>query len=138
MDFPAIRPAAGAPDQPFGFEAAAEFDGGVMADLQPLGQGADCGRRPTRQPLDRQQCLVLLRLDAGGARGLFAEIQEAPDLIAKLRERPVIDLSYGSSGHPTIISYDDIKAREKSWAPFQAIEQTGRAEELRVLQRTPV
>ena len=54
-----------------------------MLNQQPLGQHADGGHADVRQAFDRQQGLMLLRLDAGGADEAFAEIQKAADLVAK-------------------------------------------------------
>jgi len=54
---------------------------------------------------------MLMRLNAGSARGVFAEDQEAADFVAKISKRGVIDtsLSPGSLSHDTyIISYYDI------------------------------
>jgi len=50
-----------------------------MLNLKPFRQNADRCNLAGRQPLDRQQSLVLMRLDSCGARSRFAEVQEAAD-----------------------------------------------------------
>ncbi len=69
-----------------------QFNRAVMLDLQALGKQADGGVRGSRQSFDGQQRLVLLRFDSGSARGLFAQVLEAPDFITELRERAIVDL----------------------------------------------
>jgi hypothetical protein len=58
-----------------------EFHRAVMLDLQSLSQHADAWLVQTP---NRQQQLVLLRLDSSRARGLLAEVQKPPDLVANL------------------------------------------------------
>jgi hypothetical protein len=53
-----------------------------MLDLQSLSQHADAWLVQTP---NRQQQLVLLRLDSSRARGSLAEVQKPPDLVANLR-----------------------------------------------------
>ena len=65
-----------------------------MLNQQPLGQHSD-GRDAMRgQAFDRQQRLVLLRLDAGGMRQPLTEIQEAANFVAEIRECLVINGSW--------------------------------------------
>jgi hypothetical protein len=63
----------------------------VMLELDPLGQNSDA-RLLSRlnNTLDREQQLMLLRLDPGGARRLFAKVEKPPDLVAELRQSSVI------------------------------------------------
>ncbi|OJY76113.1 MAG: hypothetical protein BGP12_00985 [Rhodospirillales bacterium 70-18] len=73
-------------------ETVGQFGGAVVTDAQPLSQRADCGRAARWQSFELQQCLVLARREAGGARLTLAEIQEAADEIAEFRQRLVIRL----------------------------------------------
>jgi hypothetical protein len=57
-----------------------------MLNLKPFRQNADRCNLAGRQPLDRQQSLVLMRLDSCGARSRFAEVQEAADFVAEISE----------------------------------------------------
>jgi hypothetical protein len=57
-----------------------------MPNLQPFGQNADRCDLLGRQTLDRQQSLMLMRLDSCGARSRLAEIQEAADFVAEISE----------------------------------------------------
>src|ERR1700683_3481986 len=82
----AILLAARTPDQAFGLQTVCEFNRTVMLDLQPFRQNADRRNLAGRQTLDRQQSLVLMRLDSCGARGRFAEVQEAADFVAEISE----------------------------------------------------
>ena len=62
-----------------------------MLDLQPLGQKADAGLLVGfRQSPERQQELMLLRLESGRSRRLLAEMQEPSNLIAKLCQKLII------------------------------------------------
>ena len=82
----AILLAARTPDQAFGLQTVCQFNRTVMLNLQPFGQNADRCNLAGRQPLDRQQSLVLMRLDSCDARSRFAEIQEAADFVAEISE----------------------------------------------------
>jgi hypothetical protein len=63
----------------------------VVLHLKPLGQEADRGLPCGPRCLNREQRLVLLRLDASSrSRSAFAEVQEAPDLITELLENPFL------------------------------------------------
>jgi len=73
-------------DQFAGLQAVDHLDRAVMLDLQPLGQGSDGCSLAVGQAFHRQERLVLLRFHTGGPCRLFAEIQESPDLVAKLPE----------------------------------------------------
>ena len=62
-----------------------------MLNQQPLREHPHRGRAMRRQSFDRQKRLMLLRLHAGGVRNTFAEIQEAADFEAEIRERMIIN-----------------------------------------------
>jgi len=66
-----------------------------MPDLETLGEFADgrfhCGSKPA----NRKQQLVLLRLEPRGSSRPFTEAEEAPDLVPKLGQSPVIDRNLG-------------------------------------------
>jgi hypothetical protein len=108
QDLAGVGTAARADEQSFGFEAAAQLDGAVVADLQALGESADGGRNSQRQSLKSEQSLMLLRLNAGGASRVLAEIQEAADFVTESGEGLVVDCM-AMYGHAYIISYYDIK-----------------------------
>ena len=72
--------------QAFLLVSVEEFDRAVVRQLHPLGQGTDCGLFAGGQRLDHEQQLVLLRLDPRRPGRLFAEAQEATNLVAHLAE----------------------------------------------------
>ena len=90
QDAAAVGVVPPAPEQPQAFEAVDQFDGAVVLQEEPLGQGADRGRDRRRETFQRQEELVLLRLQASRARGLLAEMEEAPEAIAHLGQRAVL------------------------------------------------
>ena len=63
-----------------------------MADLQSLGQRPDRRRPAALEPFHLQEEDVVLRLDPRGPRGLFANPEETPNVIAKIGERLVVHL----------------------------------------------
>lgn len=71
-------------------QAVDEADHRVVLELELPGQGADGRSRAGRQPLDRQQELVLLGLEARAAGLALAEHQEAADEVAEPRETLVV------------------------------------------------
>ncbi|MFY9691660.1 MAG: hypothetical protein WA369_18600 [Candidatus Acidiferrales bacterium] len=87
-----VGTAAGACEQSLGFEAAAQFNCGVMPNLEPPGERANRGSQPLRQSFDGEQGLMLLWLDARLAGGTFAEIEEAPNFVTEAGEGLVVDL----------------------------------------------
>jgi len=107
QDFARVGVASGAFEQSLRFEAAAQFNRAMVANLQALGERANGGGQRGRQSFQGKQSLVLLGLDAGGAGGILAEIQEAADFVAESRESPVVD-GAAAHGHAVIISYYDI------------------------------
>ncbi len=101
--FAAIDSAAGAADEPFSFEAVDKFASGVVQNLQPFGQKTYRGFLPASQTFDCEEGLVLLRLDAGCASCLLAEIQKAADLVAKFRK--ICKSNTASSRAPHVADY---------------------------------
>ena len=79
--FAAVLAAALAADIPSRGQPVDQFNRAVMLNLQALRQFADAGANPCGQSLERQHELVLARLQPGVASGLFAEMQEAADLV---------------------------------------------------------
>jgi hypothetical protein len=90
-DFAAVCLAARTTQQALCFQAIRQLDCAVMLNQQPLGQHSDGGQAMRGQALDRKQRLVLLRLDAGGIRLPFTEIQETPNFKAEIRKHLVIN-----------------------------------------------
>lgn len=66
------------------YHAVHQLNHTMMLDLEALRQVADCYFSLFLPPFQRQQELVLLRLKANRARGLFAKSEEVSQLIAKL------------------------------------------------------
>jgi hypothetical protein len=87
QDFAAVCLPARTPDEAFGLKTVCEFNRAVMLNLKPLGQNTDSRNLTWGQSLDRQQSLMLMRLDSCGARSRFAKIQKAADFVAKISER---------------------------------------------------
>lgn len=75
-----------APDEPID-----QLDRAVVAKLQALGEGSDRHRFPAVQALRLQQEQILLRLDARRPRRLLSDPEEASEVVAKLRQGPVVD-----------------------------------------------
>jgi hypothetical protein len=83
-----------------------QLDSAVMLQLHSLRQNTDGRLKAVGKASHRQQQLVLLWLDAGGARDIFAETQKAADLIAQLRHRFKVG-DFGCLRH-IISDYDNI------------------------------
>ncbi len=92
VDAPGIASAARAANPTVRRKAKTELDGRVVADLETLGERTDRGFQFRRRAGDREERLVLLRLDSGRARRAFAEIQETANFVAEIRERLVVNL----------------------------------------------
>jgi len=60
-----------------------QLDRTVVLNLKSFGELADGSFSPLRQSLEREKQLMLLRLKTCFASNLLAEMQKAPDLIAK-------------------------------------------------------
>jgi hypothetical protein len=67
------------------FEPVEQFNGAVVPELQAFRQVADGHFLAGCGALRCKQKLMLLRLQAGLPRGVFAEAQEEPELVAELR-----------------------------------------------------
>jgi hypothetical protein len=76
-------------------QAVDQLDGRVVACLKALGQRPDRDRTEARQPPHLEQEKVLLGLDPGGPRRLFARPQKAADVVPKIGQGLVVDLVYG-------------------------------------------
>lgn len=104
-------------------EAIDQLNGGVMLELHALRQNTDGWLKALRETSYRQEELVLLRLDAGFSGSVFAETQEAADLVAKLCHRFKVRRLWAKSHkyRLTIISYNDIIAHcQGGWLNFWA------------------
>jgi len=88
---PPVRWRTGAGDQTALCQPVYQFACAVVLKLQPFGENPDA-RLLSRldNTLDREQQLMLLRLDPGSSRRLFAEVEKPPDLVAKLGQSRVI------------------------------------------------
>jgi hypothetical protein len=72
------------------FQAIHQFHRGVMAQRQAICQLADGRLGAGRQSLDRQQCLMLLRLYAVLSGPDFAELKEVTELVAELSQLLIV------------------------------------------------
>ncbi|MNL22300.1 hypothetical protein D3C87_1436430 [compost metagenome] len=70
----------------------------MLLGLQPLGQLAHRGPVPVRRAADVEHQQVLLHRHAFGARGVFGEPQETPQLVSEIGERLEILLGQGGLG----------------------------------------
>lgn len=86
----AIITAADSLDQAALLQTIDQPHGAMVPYKEVSGQGADRGSVRARQCADRQQHLVLLRLEARLPCGLLAEVEELADAITKLAQRGVI------------------------------------------------
>ena len=78
------------PDDPSCCETIHQLDHSVVADGHPLGDAGDGGRVTLGQPLDRQQELMLLRLQAHRAGRLLAEREKLSDLMPPFGQSPEV------------------------------------------------
>ena len=69
-----------------GFEPVYQLDGGVMAQREPVGQLGDGRVRAGREPFERQQRLMLLRLDSMSPCLHFAEVEKLAKLAPEIGE----------------------------------------------------
>jgi hypothetical protein len=84
----ARRPAHKAPS----LQPVDQLDRAVMAKQEALREISDRGGSTGGNAPQGQQELVLRGIDPRLARRAFAETEKTPDLVAKLRERPVVVL----------------------------------------------
>jgi len=99
---PALRPL----DEPYN---------SIVAFLQEFSEFGDGGPASPCKPRDSEQELMLLRRQPAGARGLFTEAEEPPELVpegGKLLQAQMIDLCGGRTRarffHLIIISQCDV------------------------------
>jgi len=88
-DFAAILAAVDSRDGAASFETVHQLDGAVMFELEAGGEFTDGGPASLRQATDGEEELVLLGLDAAGARLLLAEMKKTADLAAEFRQGAV-------------------------------------------------
>jgi hypothetical protein len=87
---PAVDGAAPAAHEAALLEAVDELDGAVVLEHQALGQLAHRGDLVAEAP-HREQQLVLLRLEARLARGVFREREEVAQPVTELGQRGVVE-----------------------------------------------
>jgi hypothetical protein len=95
--FATVLLAARTSDKTLGLKPVGQLNRAVMLNLETLGQHADRGNVVSGQAFYHQQCLMLVRLDAGSTRGVFAEVQEAADFVAEISERGIVDASLSTA-----------------------------------------
>ena len=81
---------ANALDQAALFQAVEQAHGAMVADQEVRCQTANRWSVSVSEGLDRQQHLVLVRLQSLRAGSLFTEAQEFPDLVAELAEGLIV------------------------------------------------
>lgn len=101
----AILPAARAPHQPALFQPVNQFHRAVVLDLKPFGEKADRGSLLCRNAFHGKQCLILLRLESGGARVALAEVQIPPNRIPERGQRLVVESRSAGLGHIRVRLY---------------------------------
>src|SRR5438874_2143814 len=89
-DFALVFNARSSRDCARDLEAVHQFHGAVMLDEKSGRDLADGGLHAFRKTLDREQQLMLLRLDLMLLRGGFTEMEETPDLPPELGEIAVL------------------------------------------------
>jgi CIC family chloride channel protein len=94
MDLTAVGVAAAALEEPALGQAVDQADGAVMADLEMLGERADRYRAPPRQAAHGQEGLVLLGSQPHLTGGFLAEMEEAPQRVAKLGQGLDLGVAY--------------------------------------------
>ena len=87
---PAVTRIGFATHEPLVGKPVDETHGAVMADVQTLGQCADRRRCVWRQPLQREQQLVLLRIEPARAGRFLTEGEKPADLVAEFGERAIV------------------------------------------------
>lgn len=73
------------------FQPLGQSDGGVGADAETFRETADARAR-IRISANHQKCLVLLRRQPFGARGLIAEIEIMPHGMAEIRQTGILGI----------------------------------------------
>jgi len=77
-------------DRACGFKTIHQFNGAVVLDKQPGGDLPDGGLYAVGKALNREQQLMLLRLNTMLLCGCFAEVQELPDLPPELGQIAIL------------------------------------------------
>jgi hypothetical protein len=78
------------PEQPLALHPDRELDHAVMPELELPGEGSHRRDRAHREPLHREEELVLLGLEARLPDGPLAEDEEPPDEVSEARQRLVV------------------------------------------------
>ena len=84
QDLTAVFTIAPAADVAASRQTIGQFDGAVVAELQPFRYNPDPRAQIRRKAFDGQQELMLARFYLRLACGLFTEVQEFADLVAQL------------------------------------------------------
>src|SRR6187431_943961 len=109
-----------------------------MLKAQPLGERTDRRLDALRQPLHREQRLMLLRFDAQSARRGLTKGEEPADFMAELRERAVI--RQADLRHRIFVSAAQLRvnlARAGADERSEAARVERRSQELTTTQRAP-
>src|SRR5262249_45834687 len=88
------------------FETIEELDDGVMLECEVVGE--DLHARLAIHRTQREEELMLARLETDRARGGFRERDERPEMTTKAGERPVMGVADGLSRHGWTIYRDAI------------------------------
>ena len=89
-DLPPINCASATFDKPLTHRPINQLNRAVMLQLEPLGEVADRGAFSFGEAFQGEHQLMLLRLQPRRVGGLLAEMNEATDLEAKRRQRPIL------------------------------------------------
>lgn len=92
INLPVILRIARPDDEVFLREPISEAHGAVVPDLEALGQFTHGNKIPTREALDREQCLMLLRGKTRFFGSVFAKAKKLPQRIAELGQHFIIRL----------------------------------------------
>jgi len=121
-DLPPVGAYPAAPHQPAPSQTVDQFDDAVMPKLQALREIAH--GRLAAMSFHGQQQLMLRRFEAGETRRLFAEVQEAADLVAKLGQRLVVGRSQlvrvDAPPRNIVPRYTCLDGDGALWAPLDA------------------
>lgn len=96
-----------------GLQAVDQLDCAMVPKEKLFGEGADGGRLPRGKPANRQEHLILPRLEPRLFRSGIASAQKLANAVAKLGERLVLRVFY-SLPHIITISYYDIRCQRKN------------------------
>ncbi len=111
-DLSPIRHPPASRDKSLAHRPVNQLDRAVMLQLQPLREIADRRAFPLREALQGEHQLVLLRFQSRRVSRLLAEMDEAPDLKAELRQRSVFvngNLALAFRFHRMLITPHDAK-----------------------------